>query len=129
MGKFSGKEGHVTVGGTTLDITAWEANETIEETDTTDTGSAGLMETEDGFKDLRGSMDFHYNTNQLPASAPNVSVGTSITTLVFYRDATSPAISVTVARITALSIRLEAKGGVTVRCDWKQAGSWTIATS
>ncbi len=122
MSKYSGKDGTVEVGATEYDVTSWEADETQEEVETTDTGSSGRIETLADHSDLKGSFELFYNTSARPVS---LKVGTTLTTLALNADGSEEVLSIATARVTGLNVVSRIKGGIVVRVSWRQTGAWT----
>ena len=125
MAKYNGKLGKVTINGADRHVTNWEASEVEEQTDTSDTGDAGIVSRVPGLKDMTGTFELHYSSTAKPSSAPVIVSGTTLTNLVLYLDDSTTAIIMTSARVSGASLRSGVRDATIVRVEWVQTGSWS----
>jgi len=78
MAYLCGSSGYVEVGGVRLDVTSWDATETAEWSETTNTGSAGYKESITCKKVMTGTVSFDFDAVLGPKSAPDIDAGDSV---------------------------------------------------
>lgn len=78
MAYICGDEGYVQVGITRLDVTSWEADETAEWKETTNTGSAGYKESIMCKKYMTGTVNADFDPVLGPKAAPDIDGGDQV---------------------------------------------------
>jgi len=114
VGRYTGKDGIVTLGGTTINVTNWEITEEAVMEDATDTASSEvdslIVETEEPVAiRLTGRVEaFHKDDEAIHADPPGVNAGNDDATLVL-TEKSGKSWTIT-ACVTSFNIRSAAKG-------------------
>lgn len=126
---FTGKAGIVKIDAVTLHVTNWDATESCDWQDATDTGSNGFEEQEPGNKKLEGSASFLLKRDNWPYGAsPNLRAGVEPAGKFYFVDTASP-IDVPKMSIYNIKVTSNQKGVTSGTFDWKANGAYTIPTS
>jgi len=133
MKKYTGKHAKVEVDGVDINVFNWEATETEESVESTDTGSDGRMAREPGIRDLTGTFEFHYDSDVIPfLDPPDLEPGTAahqatLSNLRLYRDDTNVVLTVPTFRVADFNIRAAIRDMIAVRISWEQMAEWVWA--
>lgn len=91
MSYYAGKNGSVKLGSTSIPVKNWKVTHSIQELDTTTTGSNGFYEVQGGIEKLEGTFEAQWDANQTNspfASGFNFKAGALLTNLKLYTNAT-----------------------------------------
>ena len=128
---LKGKIGRADVGATTLEITGWSFEPTVEELDSTHTGSAGYGKVEDGVKRATLQISANWDADAHPtADPPNLVVGTKVSNIkLFLGDpADSNYVDIPSAMVTSKPVSSDTGSLVTWQCNLRVDGTWTEPT-
>lgn len=120
----SGKDGYVDVGGTRVDVNAWDFEDTVEEIDVTNTGSAGFEDTIDGKRVGSGSFKHFWNGT---GPFPNFQPKQGTIALKLYIEDGGDYHDIPTARITGVPSGLTVNGGIEYTVNFKTSGTYTPA--
>lgn len=130
MAFFTGNRGIVTSGGTNLKVTRWDIVPESELAEVTNTSSNGFREFLESLKELKGVVEFFFDSAANPhASPPNIVNGQTVALKLFLRDSTSQYYDAPTAIIRNVRILSQVGPAVTVRFEFQSTGSFTLPTA
>jgi len=126
MAYFTGKTGKVSVNGTDLNVTNWTVEETADLSETSHSGSAGLKTFVVGLKGLTGTVDLNWDASVDLTTAPVVTAGTDIGTLLLYLEGSNGYIEIASALVNSATYTVPVDGQVTYSISFTATGPWDL---
>ncbi len=125
-----GKDGFVTIAGVTLCITSWEATETAEMVETTNSCSGGNLEKDPSFTQLTGSVEAVFQKTGFGAdplgTSPFIRAGTEANLKLYpFGIAVGRFWEVTTAILNNVRISVTIKGEALYSFDFESTGVYT----
>lgn len=99
MAYQSGNGGYVEVGGTRLDVTGWEAEESADWAETTSSGSSGYRESILVKRYMRGTASADFDPAKGPKSSPSIAAGASVALVLHTAAGESYSVTANVRRL------------------------------
>lgn len=132
---FTGTEGKISLNGADIHVTGWEATETTQFYDSTDTSSGGFIEEEPGNSQLSGTGTFQIKrgANWVLDKVRSVKLSggtvTRPTAKFYFQSATGSYIDCSAINIKNVRITSQQAGLIQGTFEWASHGSYTIPTS
>jgi hypothetical protein len=123
---MTGIGGKVMIATTTMNVTGWSFNCTVDVHDTTHSGSGGYAESLLGLLHGKGSFKANWDALAVPTdtSAPNLTSGVQVAAK-FYIGTTGKYISAT-CNLTEVAIQSDVKGLVSYSCNFETVGAFVL---
>lgn len=125
---ITGKDGKVTVEGTEIPITKWDAEGKAELIDRTNSKSAGHMQYGVGLKSCSGSCEAHWDGGNNMMDAPGIIEGANVALRCYLAGTSGPYLDVPEALVESVKPTLAINGGVDFTFSWKANGTFTWPT-
>ena len=127
MAYFTGKSGYLDADGTTVNVTSWTADSTVDLAETSHSGSSGLKTFVVGLRGLTGTVELNWDAASNPqTNPPNLVDGQTISNFVLYLESAQGNLDVDNAIINSVSYTVPVDGNVTISVSWTATGAWTV---